>query len=265
MPVAYQEYSPPADLTDAVACFWAATSAQLERAQLHRVLPDGCMDIVFDFAGVETGGAVRAFVVGTMTRAQAFVRSGRVDTFGVRFLPGGALLFLDVIPAELRDGTGPLESFWRGAAELADQLTGLDAQSRNAAVTAALRVRRNERTVHRAVQLATRVIAATRGAARIERIAAATDVSVRQLQRAFIESTGITPKDAARAARLQGAVGLMLRDGSLPLARIAALAGYADQAHLTREFGELAGVTPAAYRAERAGVAFLQDAARTPD
>ena len=39
---------------------------------------------------------------------------------------------------------------------------------------------------------------------------------------------------------------------------IAALAGYADQSHLIREFKALAGLTPARWAAERRGVGFVQ-------
>jgi AraC-like DNA-binding protein len=38
---------------------------------------------------------------------------------------------------------------------------------------------------------------------------------------------------------------------SISLAQVAALCGYSDQSHLTREFRDLGSCTPAAYRAVR--------------
>lgn len=56
----------------------------------------------------------------------------------------------------------------------------------------------------------------------------------------------------ARILRLQSALSLLRRNGSFPLARIAADSGYADQAHLTREVHALTGLTPAVVRAQLA-------------
>jgi AraC-like DNA-binding protein len=62
----------------------------------------------------------------------------------------------------------------------------------------------------------------------------------------------------ARVVRLQHAVSLVQRGAVSSWTGLAYDAGYADQAHLVREFRALAGVTPGAYAAERRGVGFLQ-------
>ena len=43
---------------------------------------------------------------------------------------------------------------------------------------------------------------------------------------------------------------MTLIDREVPLARVAATCGFADQAHMTREFRTLAGTTPSARRDE---------------
>ncbi|WP_249715084.1 helix-turn-helix domain-containing protein [Rhizomonospora bruguierae] len=69
--------------------------------------------------------------------------------------------------------------------------------------------------------------------------------STRYLSRRFAE-IGLAPKVAGRVARFDRARRLMVaRGGAYPLAALAADCGYADQAHLTREFGALAGAPPA--------------------
>ena len=69
-------------------------------------------------------------------------------------------------------------------------------------------------------------------------------LSERQLRRRFADAVGYGPKTLARVLRFQRF--LELARGGDDLARLAFAAGYADQAHLTRECGRLAGRTPPA-------------------
>jgi AraC-like DNA-binding protein len=85
---------------------------------------------------------------------------------------------------------------------------------------------------------------------RVESVAKRLGVTARHLRRAFTESVGIGPKDFARAVRLQRAVGMA--ETSKDWGRIAAAAGYYDQAHLIADFRELVGLTPGAFL-KRAG------------
>ena len=74
--------------------------------------------------------------------------------------------------------------------------------------------------------------------------------SSRYLQRRLLTETGLTPKAAARVTRFDRARRALQRQPALPLARLAADSGYYDQAHLAREFRELAGCPPSAWLAE---------------
>jgi transcriptional regulator GlxA family with amidase domain len=76
---------------------------------------------------------------------------------------------------------------------------------------------------------------------RVESVAEQLGVTARHLRRAFTESIGIGPKDFARAVRLRRAVGMAAT--SKDWGRIAANAGYYDQAHLIADFRELVGLT----------------------
>ncbi|SBW01864.1 AraC family transcriptional regulator [uncultured Alphaproteobacteria bacterium] len=77
-------------------------------------------------------------------------------------------------------------------------------------------------------------------------VAAAAGLPPFRLYRAFVRATGITPHAYQRQARFREAV-RRIRAGE-PLAEVAAAAGFADQAHLTRSFFRRMGVTPGAYR-----------------
>jgi AraC-like DNA-binding protein len=65
----------------------------------------------------------------------------------------------------------------------------------------------------------------------------------------FRAHVGVTPKTAARVLRFDRAARILRRPGSGSLAGVATECGYHDQAHMTREFRELGGTTPATYSA----------------
>jgi transcriptional regulator GlxA family with amidase domain len=68
--------------------------------------------------------------------------------------------------------------------------------------------------------------------------------AARRLERKFLEHVGVSPKQLARVFRLQQALRLWTAGEVAGLAQLAAAAGYADQAHLSREFAVLTGMPP---------------------
>lgn len=101
------------------------------------------------------------------------------------------------------------------------------------------------------------MLAATHGLLPVRALAEQTGWSRRHLQTRFRAEYGVSPKQAARLFRFRHARALSL-DGH-PLAAVAHRAGYADQAHLTRDWRELAGTPPTTTLRELFPI--LQDAA----
>jgi AraC-like DNA-binding protein len=83
---------------------------------------------------------------------------------------------------------------------------------------------------------------------RVDQLAVVSGISVRSLQRLFGDYVGVSPKWVMRRARLHEAA--LRADGGEPVdwAALAIDLGYADQAHLTREFSATIGVPPSRYR-----------------
>jgi AraC-like DNA-binding protein len=188
-----------------------------------RILPDGCLDIIW-----ESG---RVFVAGPDTAARVGTASPGTRFFALRFGCGTGPDVLGLPACELVDRQVPLEQLWPGAdvrrlAEAADPLAALEA-------TAAARWREPDRAM---VALAR----AARAGVPVGVFADRWGLSARQLQRRSNTSFGYGPKTLHRVFRLQRAVALA-RDGR-PFAGVAADTGYADQAHLAREVRALAGV-----------------------
>jgi AraC-like DNA-binding protein len=227
---------------------------------VNRVLPDGCSDLI-----VGVAGSPAATIVGTMRTALVVPLTGPATLHGVRFHPGAALRVFDTPLTELTDRRIPLESLWgRAAHELSQALAeaaGPAGPGRAERILAARlavdpSAHGDEALADRAVTLFRRA----RGGIGVRDAAAALGVGERRLQRAFDRSVGLSPKVLARVLRFRQAVrGLdQATTGPVSWAGLAALAGYADQAHFIREFRALAGLTPAAYFRERRAVGFVQ-------
>jgi AraC-like DNA-binding protein len=93
------------------------------------------------------------------------------------------------------------------------------------------------------------------GRRRIRDIAATIGWSERHLARRFAIETGVAPKTVARIRRFEAARQLAAREEIGGWAEFALATGYADQAHLIREFRLLSGLTPAALKAQDADMA----------
>jgi AraC-like DNA-binding protein len=91
----------------------------------------------------------------------------------------------------------------------------------------------------------------------------ATDVgwSRRHLVNKFSAEFGVTPKDSARIARFSVAHEMLRQTEIPPLAEVAARCGYYDQAHMARDWRDLAGMAPSVWRAAEV-FAFVQGESR---
>jgi AraC-like DNA-binding protein len=89
------------------------------------------------------------------------------------------------------------------------------------------------------------LLASSGGTTPVAAVAAEVGWSREHLVRRFAEQVGMAPKGSARVLRFQRALG-MLRRPDVRLVAVAAACGYSDQAHLSREFQALAGITPGA-------------------
>jgi AraC-like DNA-binding protein len=90
----------------------------------------------------------------------------------------------------------------------------------------------------------------TAGTVGVEDLAAEVGWSRRHLTDRFTTEYGLGPKVAARVMRFERAVNRLRRDPKVKLAELAAELGYADQAHLTREWKTIVGCSPRQWMAE---------------
>jgi AraC-like DNA-binding protein len=219
-------------------------------------LPDGRTTLLF--RALEGGREGDVWVAGPRTRAVFKSKTGVARTVTLRFKPGWSVPLLGVAASELTDRFVPLEDMWgRAGRELGSEL--LAARSRADVmdrVARALALRAGHLFETASGQLARRAVRLLEGGeVRVESVADRLGVTTRHLRRAFTENVGVGPKEFARTVRLQRA--LRMAATSRDWARIAADAGYYDQAHLIADFRQLVGLTPGAFF-KRAGGQMLQ-------
>jgi transcriptional regulator GlxA family with amidase domain len=82
----------------------------------------------------------------------------------------------------------------------------------------------------------------------VDKLADATGLSKRALQRLFHEYVGATPKWVIRRYRLHELVERCHSGQHLDFAQVAVDLGYFDQAHLINDFRSIVGYTPAQYQ-----------------
>jgi AraC-like DNA-binding protein len=256
----YTEYGPSETLRPFVECFWTRESARAAprkalaaSSAVHRVLPDGCIDVVLAFSG-RADEPESAMVVGTMTKALVLDAAAPECFVGVRFRPAKAAAFLSLPASEITDLHVSLDDVWRDAADVRAALAvGSDAVARVCAFDRVLTSRLTPRAsgAQPDVDEAVRRIIEAGGSLGITRLAPALGVSRQHLARRFAQLVGVSPKVFARVVRLGRVierVRAVAADEPISWSVLALELGYYDQSHLVDEFREMTGVTPTAWR-----------------
>ncbi|MEV5707826.1 DUF6597 domain-containing transcriptional factor [Actinoallomurus sp. NPDC052274] len=260
----YREVA-PAEPHPFVRCWWEQSVDERVDGYVQRVLPDACADVIVSADG-------SAVVVGPATEPVLPRLRGGERLRGLRIHTAAIGTVLGLPACELRDLKVPLRELFPAAeaGRIADDVWR--GRSWSPAVDGPPEDRRIEYAVRRLMRTGTRVAD----------LAGELDLSERQLRRLLLAATGLEPRTLRRVARLQRFLTLSdqartpsaqartrpasdrartrsdracTRSGPVrperSLAELAVSAGYADQAHLSREVRVLAGLTPSALLAER--------------
>jgi AraC-like DNA-binding protein len=229
-----------------VSCYFSAEHRG--PARTVRTFADGCVDLVFDLC------TARAMVSGAASRGAEYTVSGPHHLFGARFVPGGAHALLRVSAADLGSGWQSLEPPLAAAGrELGERMAVLpDVSSRIALLEQFLLKRIAGVPIDGRVTRATHLLVGTHGTLAIPALALEVGASERNLGRLFQQWVGLRPKQLARIIRFQAVVRRARLEPRPDWAALAAELGYADQAHLVREFGAFAAISPTAHLASLA-------------
>jgi AraC-like DNA-binding protein len=240
---------------------------------VHVGLPSGALTLVVPFGeplvlsgvGLDRPSAFDGVLAGLATAPTLVHHDGRQHGLQLGLTPAGARVVFGMPAAELAERSVELEDVvGRVARSLREELEGYATwPERFAAVERVVRALMSRHEERRGappeVGEAWRLIRHGHGLTSVTDVASGVGWSTRHLEQRFRGEFGITPKSAVRLTRFERSVAAA-RDPRRRLADVAAACGYADQAHLAREWRDLAGLPPSRWRVED-DLAFVQDGA----
>lgn len=248
----YCEILPCEALRPYIRCFWGTkkpVSAQPDTTSSGIVIPDTCMDIIFDINYTEnnysgffctidehsypTGGAIVA---------------NTTATFAIRFYAWTAILFSEEDFTGRKNSAFAVEEFFsKLKAEL--ELLLFDVPTLEGKIAVAEKLLLKKLCIHRInnnLMNAIHYMLETNGRAKIADLCTYTSVSERQLERIFNYNMGVSPKAFSSLLRYQ----LLWQDIALsPCFNILDAVdkyGFSDQAHLLNDFKKRHLMTPKA-------------------
>jgi methylphosphotriester-DNA--protein-cysteine methyltransferase len=244
----YREELPRPEAGGLVSCVWVQQVSTAGPVYEHRTVPNGSVEIscVLGTGLIRVAGPRRTPAVERLAPGETVV--------GLRLRPGAAPAILGPPVSELVGLKVDLDRFWgRSAVTLGETLAEAGRPER------AARLLEQEVVIRSAdangpdplVAEAVKRLQPWRPA-QVAEVTSELLISPRQMRRRFLAALGYGPKALQRILRFQGflAINDECHTGDLPLVRLALMAGYADQAHLTRECSRLSGLTPSAFLEE---------------
>lgn len=241
----YREECSRSSVLDAI---WTLRVTQSYQQDLsYRTLPDGCMDLLYRQKRDRSGESESAslLIAGPTEHPASFIPLAGEEILGIRVAPGWGFVGLGVSPRELLGTFTDARGLSPRFARLEKDLFACESQDHASSVLV--------RTVHAWAEAAKgrpyalqaiQVLRQSRGKIRVREAAQQLGISARSLHRGVSEISGLSPKALTRIFRFRRALEAINASQPLPLRDLALEAGYTDQAHMTREFQTLGGITP---------------------
>ncbi|WP_188067507.1 AraC family transcriptional regulator [Brevibacillus brevis] len=241
----YQEYMPSRCLVNDIACYWTSEYDGKGIAPASRVIPDGCVDIIFNLGA--TSYQKGAFLTGLMRTYEVIPLTEPQSMIGIRFYAEGAARFLRY-PVAIINGHHPnLEDIW---GKEADEVTEALLEASNTAERIALL---EQELIKRlwlddpADQLlltSMNYLYEYRGNLSMAALAEKVNYSERTLRRTFQHQLGMSPKELGRIIQFQGLLQMLAKGTRTSFTDVALQCGYYDQSHLIKSFHTFYGEAP---------------------
>jgi AraC-like DNA-binding protein len=254
-------YHPNGPLDRYIACFWWSRRDTPQQYCEH-ILPSGGVQLVFalhdtpiicmpDPPSPQRIEWSHTLVHGPQWRHYTAGPKPPGAVVGVAFRAGAAGAVLGVGMTDLAGRHVTLPALWgRRGQDLHERLRVAAApidifHILERALSAHIR---HSLLMHPAVSHALNLCSPTRPPPRVADARLESGYSPRHFVALFRAAVGLTPKHYYRIQRFNNVARFLAAESKCDLAELAGSVGYSDQAHLTRDFREFAGVTPTQYR-----------------
>ncbi|MFZ3031748.1 MAG: helix-turn-helix transcriptional regulator [Candidatus Moraniibacteriota bacterium] len=229
--MAYQEITPSEFLVDYIESYWFFHNTQ-DSAQRMPIIPDCCMDIIFDLS------SKRVLICGVMTTAQTVTIQPNQKLYGIRFQPGILPVILGIYADSLQDTIVALKDV---NGELYKKVQLILALSSPEEISEACNgIFEQEFKETKINDFSTLFKEKDVVDFSVKNFAYRVGMSVRHLERLFVEYVGVTPKRFLKIRRLQS-LKKSLQDGKQALVSLSLQHGYVDQSHMNKEYKQLTG------------------------
>ena len=249
----HQEIAPPEELRDSIEGFWYTSKDFGEQPSSLEVVPDGYAEIIFHFGkgcSMVTEAGLQPlpspFLVGLLNQPARFYAQNQLAIIGVRCFPWTVFDLLGLPPGQdgVRVVAHPIAQL---QARLAACIKAGKIDEALAEVSQYFVQARSRLVSDRLLAKAGGAMRAAHGTLPVREVAAAAHATVRTLERKFKQAAGYTVKDVSGLMRFEQTCSHLWHNPAANLAGLAQELGYADQAHLSREFKRYSGTTPASF------------------
>jgi AraC-like DNA-binding protein len=234
-------FLPSRNLAPFVEHFWVQQALSGPIGHSWRVIPEANPNLIFAVSRADSGCIrTRCCLVGPRSRFADVAMANRILTCGARLRPG-VLPLLTRLPAwDFTDRSAHAEEVFgvRGRS----LMNRLNECSASIQVVGALAVFLSRELAGCEFTLPL----FQRRCNRVDEMADQTGMPIRTLHSRLMQHIGLSPKRVLRIERLHRVLAKR-RLRSIPWAELAVTCGFADQAHMIREFQELLGESPTAW------------------
>ena len=242
----YREIVPKPEFSHLVLSFWEFTAASENFASIqHEIFPDGCVSLLYHR---NENFNLKQLILSGLNLESIVAPVFPTDVYwAMRISPAACANLLLADPADfvgkrmleiekfphLTDGLlekfNACQNFDEAVAVYENQLRKIDL---------------GEKSFDEKIEQAVKIIEQRSGEIKISELAEQLNLSVRQLERRFKNSSGLTPKQFVRARRIRATAVDLIENESVNWANRAAEMGFSDQSHLVHEFVSITKRSP---------------------
>ncbi len=254
----YKEYKPSKELENLIESFWVSNTYQ---TTVQKILPDGCADIIFNFSDENDFIQKRRIIIsGMMTKHIDIKLNSNSSLFGIRFKTGQLSRLTKHPLFEIKDKTVDASEIIKELKFLNLELLAKQTNIKdkinlieNFILTVLSNKKNNSDLITNSV---IDLISNSQQKVKIKNIAKYYNISLRQLERKFNTSVGVTLKEFTKIIRFKNTTKYIATNPQKSLLHIAFDNGYYDHSHLTNEFKQIAGKLPTEFRHTRNDLVF---------
>ncbi len=247
----YQEFKPSKKLEKVVDAYW--TFSNSEKVENEKILPDGSMDIIFNFGNSTNSISKNSIgISGMMTKFSDKSFDENTNLFGIRLKSGMVSQLTNFPLFEVKNKTAEANLIILAFnLEILEKLEGLKSIEKKTLLVeneiySILNTKKTSSdslifSVIEFIRYSSEPIS-------IKKIAENHFISLRQLERKFKHQVGVTVKEYDRIVRFKKAKKNIETQPNESLLHIAFNNGYFDHSHLTNEFKRFSGQIPSDFR-----------------